>query len=227
MPQFLVALDQGTTSTRCMIFDRDGNVVSTAQKEHEQIYPRPGWVEHNPQEIWQRTLSVMEQACAAQAIPIREIAAVGITNQRETTVVWDRFTGEPVTNAIVWQDTRVAEYVTTLTAEGGGDRFRAITGLPLATYFSGLKIRWVLDYVPGARKRAQAGDLLFGTIDSFLLWKLTGGRNGGVHLTDVTNASRTQLMNLQTLDWDPQHVGRLGDPPLHAASYSLEHLALW
>lgn len=212
MPRYLLALDQGTTSTRCMVFDRDGNVVAAAQQEHEQIYPRPGWVEHNPEEIWQRTLSVVEQACTAHGIVASEVAGVGITNQRETTVVWDRKTGQAVTNAIVWQDTRVSEYVRTLTAEGGGDRFREVTGLPLATYFSGLKLRWTLENVPGARARAEAGDLLFGTVDSFLLWKLTGGPDGGVHLTDVTNASRTQLMNLETLDWDSAMLDAFGVP---------------
>ena len=202
MPTYLAALDQGTTSTRCMIFDRGGGVVSSAQKEHAQIYPQPGWVEHDPREIWRNTLGVMEQACAAAKLTSADIAAVGITNQRETTVVWNRHTGEPVMNALVWQDTRVGDLVKQFAADGGQDRFRARTGLPLATYFSGLKIRWILDNIAGAREGAERGDLLFGNIDSFLLWNLTGGPRGGVHLTDVTNASRTQLMDLGTLDWD-------------------------
>ncbi len=202
MPQYLGALDQGTTSTRFMIFDRSGKVISAAQKEHEQIYPEPGWVEHDPMEIWKRTLEVIDEACAAKSVDATEIACVGITNQRETTVVWDRRTGKPVMNALVWQDTRVGEYVARFTADGGQDRFREKTGLPLATYFSGLKVRWILDHVEGARARADRGDLLFGNIDSFLLWNLTGGVDGGLHLTDVSNASRTQLMNLDTLAWD-------------------------
>ncbi len=212
MPKYLGALDQGTTSTRFMIFDRGGNVISAAQKEHKQIYPEPGWVEHDPMEIWQRTLEVMEEACAARSLSAAEIASIGITNQRETTVVWDRTTGEPVMNALVWQDTRVGEYVARFTQEGGQDRFREKTGLPLATYFSGLKIRWILDHVEGARARAERGDLFFGNMDSFLLWHLTGGVNGGVHLTDVSNASRTQLMNLDTLAWDEELL-RIFDVP--------------
>ena len=204
MAQYLGALDQGTTSTRFMIFDRGGNVIASAQKEHEQIYPEPGWVEHDRAEIWKRTVEVIEEACASKGLGSTEIACVGITNQRETTVVWDRKTGEPVMNALVWQDTRVGEYVARFAAEGGQDRFRAKTGLPLATYFSGLKIRWILDHVEGARARAEQGDLLFGNIDSYLLWNLTGGVSGGVHLTDVSNASRTQLMNLDTLAWDQE-----------------------
>ncbi len=212
MPKYLGALDQGTTSTRFMIFDRGGNVISAAQKEHKQIYPEPGWVEHDPMEIWQRTLEVMEEACAARSLSAAEIASIGITNQRETTVVWDRTTGEPVMNALVWQDTRVGEYVARFTQEGGQDRFREKTGLPLATYFSGLKIRWILDHVEGARARAERGDLFFGNMDSFLLWHLTGGVNDGVHLTDVSNASRTQLMNLDTLAWDEELL-RIFDVP--------------
>lgn len=202
MAELIGALDQGTTSTRFIVFDRRGRIVASAQKEHQQIYPQPGWVEHDPREIWRRTLEVIEEACVAKALDPRAIASIGITNQRETTVVWDRETGEPVSNALVWQDTRVAGYVSALARDGGQDRLREQTGLPLATYFSGLKIRWILDNVDGARKRAERGDLLFGNIDSFLLWNLTGGVNGGIHSTDVTNASRTQLMNLGTLDWD-------------------------
>lgn len=187
-----------------MVFDRGGRIVAQAQKEHEQIYPQPGWVEHNPSEIWQRTLEVIEQACKQAKLKAADLACVGITNQRETTVVWDRLTGEPVYNALVWQDTRVGEQVAAFAREGGQDRFRAKTGLPLATYFSGLKIRWILDHVEGARARAERGELLFGNIDSYLLWNLTGGASGGSHCTDVTNASRTQLMNLETLDWDEE-----------------------
>jgi glycerol kinase len=178
--------------------------VAQAQKEHEQIYPHPGWVEHNPREIWQNTLEVIGQGCAKANLQPSDLACLGITNQRETTVVWDRITGEPVYNALVWQDTRVGDYVLALAREGGQDRFRVKTGLPLATYFSGLKIRWILDHVDGARARAERGDLLFGNIDSYLLWNLTGGVAGGSHCTDVTNASRTQLMDLDTLDWDDE-----------------------
>lgn len=212
MAKYLGALDQGTTSTRFIVFDRMGRAVSMAQKEHEQIYPAPGWVEHNPREIWQRTQEVIAEACGKGAVSREDIASIGITNQRETTVVWDRRTGEPVTNALVWQDTRVGEYVAALTREGGQDVFREKTGLPLATYFSGLKIRWILDHVEGARARAERGDLLFGNIDTYLLWNLTGGVNGGVHCTDVTNASRTQLMDLSTLQWDEEMLRRFDVP---------------
>jgi len=187
-----------------MVFDRSGDIVASAQKEHEQIYPKPGWVEHRPLEIWQRTLEVIEEACTSKGLTAQDIACIGIANQRETTIVWNRKTGEPVYNALVWQDTRVGEYVAQFALEGGQDRFREKTGLPLATYFSGLKIRWILDNVEGARTGAERGDLVFGNVDSYLLWNLTGGVNGGMHLTDVTNASRTQLMNLDTLDWDPE-----------------------
>lgn len=204
MTAYIGALDQGTTSTRFMVFDRHGRVVSMAQKEHEQIYPNPGWVEHDALEIWRRTLEVVDEACDARGLRPKDLVAIGITNQRETTVVWNRETGLPIYNALVWQDTRVAEMVTKFAQEGGKDRFRAKTGLPLTTYFSGLKIRWLLDHVKGARADAEAGKLLFGNMDSYLLWNLTGGVNGGVHLTDVTNASRTQLMNLETLDWDEE-----------------------
>lgn len=212
MAKYLGALDQGTTSTRFIVFDRMGRAVSMAQKEHEQIYPAPGWVEHNPREIWQRTQEVIAEACGKGAVSREDIASIGITNQRETTVVWDRRTGEPVTNALVWQDTRVGEYVAALTKEGGQDFFREKTGLPLATYFSGLKIRWILDHIEGARARAERGDLLFGNIDTYLLWNLTGGVNGGVHCTDVTNASRTQLMDLSTLQWDEEMLRRFDIP---------------
>lgn len=203
MATYLGALDQGTTSTRFIIFDRTGRIVSVAQKEHEQIYPKPGWVEHDPLEIWRRTLEVMNEAASARGLRAEDIASIGITNQRETTVVWNKSTGMPVCNAIVWQDMRVGDYVARFAQEGGQDRFRAKTGLPLATYFSGLKIRWILDHVQGAREQAENGQLLFGNVDSYLVWNLTGGTDSGVHVTDVTNASRTQLMNLETLDWDP------------------------
>jgi len=201
---YLGAIDQGTTSTRFIIFDRTGRIVSAAQKEHAQIYPKPGWVEHDPDEIWRRTQEVVQQAMHQAELRPKDLAAIGITNQRETTLVWEKRTGRPIYNAIVWQDTRVADDVAEFSKQGGQDRFRAKTGLPLATYFSGLKIRWMLGNVPGARQRAEAGELLFGNIDTFLLWKLTGGVSGGVHVTDVTNASRTQLMNLQSLNWDPE-----------------------
>jgi glycerol kinase len=202
MANYIAALDQGTTSTRFIIFDRAGGIISTAQQEHDQIYPKPGWVEHDPEEIWRRTQAVIEQAMQAGRLGPEDLAAIGITNQRETTVVWNKRTGKPVYNAIVWQDTRVAPAVAEFSADGGQDRYRAKTGLPLSTYFSGLKIRWILNQVPGARAQAESGDLLAGTIDAFLIWKLTGGPNGGVHLTDITNASRTQLMDLSTLEWD-------------------------
>ncbi len=202
MASYLGAIDQGTTSSRFIVFDRSGRIVSTAQKEHEQIYPKPGWVEHDPDEIWRCTADVIQEAMEARGLRPEDLAAIGITNQRETTVVWHKKSGKPVYNAIVWQDTRVAHAVAEFAARGGQDRYRAQTGLPLATYFSGLKIRWILKEVAGARAQAEAGDLLFGNIDTLLIWHLTGGPNGGVHLTDVTNASRTQLMNLGTLEWD-------------------------
>jgi len=201
---YLGAIDQGTTSTRFIVFDKAGRIVSVAQKEHEQIFPQPGWVEHNPEEIWQRTREVIAEALANGNLTSGDLAAIGITNQRETSVVWEKATGKPVMNAIVWQDTRVSPDVAHFSAQGGQDRFRAKTGLPLSTYFSGLKLRWILKNVRGAAQRAQDGELLFGNIDTFLLWNLTGGPRGGVHATDVTNASRTQLLNLKTLDWDDE-----------------------
>ena len=203
MSRYIAAIDQGTTSTRLILFDQAGNSVAVGQKEHEQIFPEPGWVEHDAGEIWRNTLEVSAQALDSASADASDIAAIGITNQRETTVLWDRTTGEPVHNALVWQDTRVESLVRQFAADGGQDRFRQLTGLPLASYFSGLKLRWLLDNVPGARDRARAGELAFGTIDSWLIWKLTGGPDGGRHLTDVTNASRTQLMNLETLAFDP------------------------
>ena len=212
MAQYAGALDQGTTSTRFMIFDHAGRVVGIDQKEHEQIYPKPGWVEHDPKEIWTRSVEVIEGALAKAGAQASDLAAVGVTNQRETTVVWDRRTGEPVSNAIVWQDTRTDQICNELMADGGQDRFRPKTGLPIATYFSGPKIKWILDNVEGARAKAEAGELLFGNIDTWCIWNLTGGPDGGVHVTDVTNASRTMLMDLQTLDWDQEILDILGIP---------------
>jgi glycerol kinase len=212
MPDYVGAIDQGTTSTRFIVFSRRGQIVATAQKEHEQIYSQPGWVEHNPKEIWARTQEVIAEAMQSKGLTAHDLAAVGITNQRETTVVWNRTTGQAVYNAIVWQDTRVGSYVEELSETGGQNRFRARTGLPLATYFSGLKIRWILENVPGVRVLAEAGEIVFGNIDTFLLWNLTGGANGGIHITDVTNASRTQLMDLQTLQWDKEILATLGIP---------------
>jgi glycerol kinase len=201
---YIAAIDQGTTSTRFMVFDAAGRIVASAQKEHKQIYPQPGWVEHDPAEIWRCTQDVIVEALERSKIQAGDVAAVGIANQRETTVLWDRKTGKPVANAIVWQDTRVADYVAELVRDRGQDRFRAQTGLPLSTYFSGLKIRWLLEHIPGIREQAETGDVIFGNVDSYLVWNLTGGPKGGVHVTDVTNASRTQLMNLQTLSWDEE-----------------------
>jgi glycerol kinase len=201
MKSYIAALDQGTTSTRLILFDATGKSVAVAQKEHKQIFPKPGWVEHDPVEIWRNTLEVATQALESADATAADISALGITNQRETTVLWDRRSGEPVHNALVWQDTRAESLVRQYTADGGADRFRLQTGLPLASYFSGLKLRWLLDEVPGVRERAEAGDLAFGTIDSWLIWNLTGGPQGGRHLTDVTNASRTQLMDLASLDF--------------------------
>jgi glycerol kinase len=208
MPSYIGAIDQGTTSTRFIVFDRAGKAVACAQKEHRQIYPRAGWVEHDAGEIWQRTQEVMGEAMAQSGLKAADVAAIGITNQRETTVVWERKTGKPLANAIVWQDTRVAAEVSSFAREMGNDFFRHRTGLPLSTYFSALKLRWILENIPGARRQADAGELLFGTIDTFLVWKLTGGAGTGakpgLHITDVTNASRTQLMNLKTLEWDAE-----------------------
>jgi glycerol kinase len=199
---YIGAIDQGTTSTRFMVFDKSARVVAVAQKEHEQIFPRPGWVEHDALEILRRTEEVIGEALDQRGLRASDLAAIGITNQRETTLVWERSTGEPIAHAIVWQDTRVAEEVARFAGNGGQDRFRLQTGLPLSTYFSSLKLRWLLENVPGAREKAAAGELLFGNIDTFLLWNLTGGAQGGAHITDVSNASRTQLLNLKTLDWD-------------------------
>ncbi len=208
MPKYVAAIDQGTTSTRFMIFDHGGNVIAVDQKEHEQIYPKPGWVEHDPIEIWKRTQEVIAGALNKGGINPKDIAAIGITNQRETTVVWDRQTGKPVYNAIVWQDTRTDEICNELERQGRQDALREKTGLPLATYFSGPKLKWMLDNLPGVRARAEKGELLFGNIDTWLIWNLTGG----VHVTDVTNASRTMLMDLNTLEWDDE-ILRLLDIP--------------
>jgi glycerol kinase len=212
MADYAGALDQGTTSTRFMIFDHGGQVVSIDQKEHEQIFPQPGWVEHNANEIWTRCQEVIQGALSKAGLSASDLTAVGVTNQRETTVVWDRNTGEPVHNAIVWQDTRTDRICNDLAANGGQDRFRATTGLPIATYFSGPKVKWILDNVEGARARAEAGDLVFGNIDTWCIWNLTGGTNGGAHVTDVTNASRTLLMDLATLQWDDSILSVLGIP---------------
>ena len=208
----VAAIDQGTTSTRCIIFDQSGAVIASDQKEHKQIYPRPGWVEHDPAEIWQRTQEVVQGALDQNDLRRDQIAAVGISNQRETTVVWDQRTGTPIHNALVWQDTRTDQIINELARAGGQDRFRARTGLPLATYFSGPKVRWLLDNVAGARAAARAGHLLFGNIDSYLIWWLTGGPQTGVHVTDVTNASRTLLMDLRTLEWDDELLESIGGP---------------
>jgi len=210
MAEYAAAIDQGTTSTRFMVFDHGGQVVSVDQKEHEQIYPKPGWVEHDALEIWERTQEMVKAGLGKTEAS--DLAAVGVTNQRETTVVWDRSTGEPVHNAIVWQDTRTDQICNELSADGGQDRFRAKTGLPIATYFSGPKIKWILDNVDGVRAKAESGDVVFGNIDTWVIWQLTGGPDGGAHVTDVTNASRTMMMNLETLDWDDEILGILGVP---------------
>ena len=212
MAQFIGAIDQGTTSSRFIVFDKRGRIKAVAQREHEQIFPAPGHVEHDAQEIWRNTQIVMRECLEKAEIEPRQLKAIGITNQRETTLIWDRHTGRPLHNALVWQDTRVDGLVASYAKDGGIDRFRAITGLPLASYFAGLKLRWLLDTVKGARKRAEAGDVLFGTIDSWLVWNLTGGPSGGLHITDVTNASRTQLMDLKTLAWDDSMLAAFDIP---------------
>ena len=213
MAEHIAAIDQGTTSTRCMIFDHSGAVVAVGQKEHQQIFPRAGWVEHDAAEIWDNTREVTGQALARANIGASDLAAVGITNQRETAVVWERATGRPIYNAIVWQDTRTSRIISELGDLGGGaDRYKEKVGLPLATYFAGPKVRWILDHVDGARERAERGELLMGTIDSWLLWNMTGGPDGGQHLTDVTNASRTMLMDYRTLSWDEDIAAEMGVP---------------
>ena len=207
MADFVGAVDQGTTSTRFMIFDHSGNEVAKHQLEHEQILPQAGWVEHNPVEIWERTASVIQTAMNSKGLSASDLAALGITNQRETAVVWNKNTGRPYYNAIVWQDTRTDRIASALEREGKGDVIRQKAGLPPATYFSGGKIQWILENVDGVREAAERGEAVFGNTDSWLLWNLTGGTDGGVHVTDVTNASRTMLMNLETLDWDDELLG--------------------
>ncbi|MEV6266651.1 glycerol kinase GlpK [Kribbella sp. NPDC051936] len=212
MADFVGAVDQGTTSTRFMIFDHSGNEVGIHQLEHEQILPQAGWVEHNPVEIWERTSSVIRTAMNAQGLQSSDLAALGITNQRETAVVWNRRTGRPYYNAIVWQDTRTDRIASALEREGKGDVIRQKAGLPPATYFSAGKVQWILENVDGVREAAEAGDAVFGNTDTWLLWNLTGGTDGGVHVTDVTNASRTMLMNLETLDWDDELISFFNIP---------------
>ncbi len=212
MTQYVASIDQGTTSTRCMIFNHAGEPVGMHQMEHEQIMPQPGWVEHDPLEIWSNTEKVIKAAIESADLTAADIVAVGITNQRETTIVWDKTTGQPLHNAVVWMDTRNAEVVADLVKDGGQDRFRPKTGLPLATYFSGLKIKWLLDHIPAVRQAADAGNAMFGNVDTWLLWNLTGGTNGGVYITDVTNASRTMLMNLDTLSWNSDIAETMGIP---------------
>ncbi|MCM2417961.1 MULTISPECIES: glycerol kinase GlpK [unclassified Streptomyces] len=209
---YVAAIDQGTTSSRCIVFDTDGSIVAVDQREHRQIFPRPGWVEHDATEIWSKVQAVVAGALAKAGLRADQLSALGITNQRETTVLWDRATGRPVHNAIVWQDTRTAALCDELGGQHGQDRFRELTGLPLASYFSGPKAAWLLDSVPGLRRRAENGEIAFGTIDSWLIWNLTGGVNGGVHVTDVTNASRTLLMNLETLQWEPSILSAMNIP---------------
>ncbi|NDK89915.1 glycerol kinase GlpK [Gordonia desulfuricans] len=207
-----MSIDQGTTSTRAIVFDRSGRVVSSEQIEHRQIFPRPGWVEHDPAEIWRNTRRVAAAALAAVDLTVDDIRACGLTNQRETTMAWDRSTGEPLHNAIVWQDTRTADLCVELGGDAGTDRYRTRTGLPLSTYFSGPKMRWLLDHVPAVAERARNGELCFGTMDSWISWNMTGGPAGGLHITDVTNASRTMLMDLHTLAWDEQICAEMGIP---------------
>ncbi len=216
MPQptdtYVAAIDQGTTSSRCIIFDHDGAIVAVDQREHRQIFPKPGWVEHDATEIWAKVQAVVAGALAKAGLRADQLTALGITNQRETTVLWDRRTGKPVHNAIVWQDTRTSGLCDQLGGEVGQDRFRDTTGLPLASYFSGPKAAWLLEQVPGLRHRAEQGEIAFGTIDSWLIWNLTGGTDGGVHVTDVTNAGRTLLMDLRTLQWDSSILAAMGLP---------------
>ncbi|MFV0459967.1 MAG: glycerol kinase GlpK [Actinomycetales bacterium] len=210
--KYVMAIDQGTTSSRAIVFDHAGQIVTVGQKEHEQIFPRAGWVEHDPAEIWSNVREVVGMALSGKDVSPADIAAVGITNQRETAVVWDKTTGEAVYNAIVWQDTRTKKIVEELGGEQGADKYKDVVGLPLATYFTGPKVRWILDNVEGAREKAEAGDLLMGTTDSWVLWNMTGGVDGGLHITDVTNASRTMLMNIDTLDWNADICADMGIP---------------
>ncbi|MFJ4471125.1 glycerol kinase GlpK [Streptomyces sp. NPDC089424] len=210
--KYVAAIDQGTTSSRCIIFDQNGAIVAVDQREHRQIFPKPGWVEHEATEIWSKVQAVVAGAVAKAGLRPDQLSALGITNQRETTVLWDRATGKPVHNAIVWQDTRTAALCVELGGKDGQDRFREQTGLPLASYFSGPKVSWLLDNVPGLRARAEQGEIAFGTMDSWLIWNLTGGTDGGRHVTDVTNAGRTMLMNLETLQWDPAILSAMQVP---------------
>src|SRR5215218_10333390 len=212
LAEFIAAIDQGTTSTRCMIFDHDGTEVGRHQLEHEQILPKAGWVEHNPVEIWERTASVIASALNRTDLSAGDLAGLGITNQRETALVWNRRTGRPYYNAIVWQDTRTDRIASALDRDGRGDVIRQKAGLPPATYFSAGKVQWILENVDGVREAAEAGDAVFGNTDTWLLWNLTGGVDGGVHITDVTNASRTMLMNLETLDWDDELISFFNIP---------------
>ena len=212
MADFVGAVDQGTTSTRFMVFDHDGNEVGRHQLEHEQILPRAGWVEHDPLEIWERTKTAIGSCLTSLHLRAADIDSIGITNQRETTVVWDRKSGRPYTNAIVWQDTRTDSIVKALDSDGRGDVIRQRAGLVPAPYFSGGKVQWMLDHVDGLREAADRGDALFGTVDSWVVWNLTGGPNGGQHVTDVTNASRTMLMDLESLQWDDELLGFFGIP---------------
>jgi len=212
MSKFILAIDQGTTSTRCIVFDRDGLPITSDQKEHRQIYPQPGWVEHDPMEIWSNTMEVTRGALHKANLSPQDITCIGITNQRETTLLWNRLTGEPYSNAIVWQDTRTASICAQLAQEGGQDRFRPKVGLPLATYFSGPKISWLLDHNPEIQRDIRKGEVLFGNMDTWLIWNLTGGKHGGIHVTDVTNASRSMMMNLETLSWDWEILGLLQIP---------------
>src|SRR6201994_2017519 len=207
MADFVAAVDQGTTSTRCMIFDHGGNEIGRHQLEHNQILPQSGWVEHDPVEIWERTSSVIQTALNNKNLSASDLDSFGITNQRETTLIWNKHTGRPYYNAIVWQDTRTDRIASELERSGAGDVIRHKAGLPPATYFSGGKIKWLLDNVDGLRADAEKGDAIFGNTDAWVLWNLTGGTDGGVHITDVTNASRTMLMNLETLDWDDELLG--------------------
>ena len=209
MSKYILALDQGTSSSRAIVFDQDGNAVSVCQKEFTQHFPRPGWVEHDPMEIWASEYAVMTEAVATLGLGGNDIAAIGITNQRETTIVWDAATGKPLCNAIVWQDRRTSDYCDSLKASGLSDLIRSKTGLLIDAYFSGTKIRWILENVPGAREKADRGELRFGTVDSWLVWNLTGG---SVHVTDVTNASRTMLFNIHTLEWDKELLDILNIP---------------
>jgi glycerol kinase len=210
--KFVAAIDQGTTSSRCIVFSQDGGIVAVDQREHRQIFPKPGWVEHDATEIWSKVQAVVAGALAKAGLRPDQLSALGITNQRETTVLWDRATGKPVHNAIVWQDTRTAQLCVELGGDIGQDRFRDRTGLPLASYFAGPKVAWLLDNVPGLRQRAAAGEIAFGTMDSWLIWNLTGGTDGGVHVTDVTNAGRTMLMNLESLQWDQSILDAMNVP---------------